>query len=165
MIGQQRVTSHLRRKHDLHVIWIHSRSICCLNSHTRRLVLARSGSPSRPLLLSLDECLGLICSLLGVQDRYLRYEGAMDQFGGRTVAGLPMNSPSFAILPPFFDSRKDAVEDMVNSAIKAVFPLAPDRMTKILEYCLASLAHHWPFLNEYKRFCCLVLVVSEQWCI
>ncbi|KAG6941619.1 hypothetical protein JG688_00018572, partial [Phytophthora aleatoria] len=32
----------------------------------------------------------------GVQDRYFRYESAGDQYLGRVVAGLPLNSSAFA---------------------------------------------------------------------
>ena len=39
----------------------------------------------------------------GVQDTYLRYEAAGDQYVGRVVSELPISSPKFAALPQRFD--------------------------------------------------------------
>ena len=44
-------------------------------------------------------CLRVGWSLGGVQDRYIRYESAGDQYLGRVVAGLPLNGSAFAALP------------------------------------------------------------------
>ena len=38
-----------------------------------------------------------------VQDTYLRYESAGDQYVGRVVSGLPLCSAKFSVLPPQFD--------------------------------------------------------------
>jgi hypothetical protein len=46
-------------------------------------------------------CIRAGWSLPGVQNTYIRYEAAGDMTVGRFVAGLPFESPSFAILPPF----------------------------------------------------------------
>ena len=51
----------------------------------------------------------------GVQGTYLRYEAAGDREVGRIVAGLPIDSPNFAILPPFFDDP-DA-RDLIKRAL------------------------------------------------
>ena len=48
-------------------------------------------------------------SLGGVQDRYIRYESAGDQYLGRVVAGLPLNGAVFALLPPHFVQNDDDV--------------------------------------------------------
>ena len=40
-----------------------------------------------------------------------------DQFVGRTVAGLPIDSPEFGILPPYFKAEHGS-SDMVDRAIK-----------------------------------------------
>ena len=42
-------------------------------------------------------------TLPGVQGTYLRYEAAGDMYVGRTVSGLPIDKPEFAILPPNFE--------------------------------------------------------------
>jgi len=42
----------------------------------------------------------------GVDGTYMRWEAAGDQFVGRTVSGLNINSPDFGILPPFFENEE-----------------------------------------------------------
>ncbi len=39
-----------------------------------------------------------------VKERYLQYEKAGDQYLGRVVSGLDVNSIDFAVSPPFFDT-------------------------------------------------------------
>ncbi len=41
-------------------------------------------------------------SLEGIDKRYVRYERAGDQYVGRILSGLNVNTPEFAFLPPFF---------------------------------------------------------------
>ena len=57
-------------------------------------------------------------TLGGVQNTYLRYEAAGDQYVGRTVAGLPLESPLFSILAPHFQEKDDIVE----KALHLMFP-------------------------------------------
>ena len=38
----------------------------------------------------------------GIQNTYMRYERASDQYLGRTLSGLPINHEEFALLPSFF---------------------------------------------------------------
>ncbi len=82
-------------------------------------------------------------SLGDVQDRYLRYESAGDQYVGRTVCGLPCDSASFCILPPHFPERPPSL----TNAIRVCFPNAPAMMAGILEHCLASIVYHRAFLT------------------
>lgn len=70
-----------------------------------------------------------------------RYEQAGDMFVGRTVAGLPLGSPDFSILPPHFIESQDDL-------VKACFPGAPVKIFRVLEMCLASAVWHLPFLKE-----------------
>ncbi|KAG6958584.1 hypothetical protein JG688_00010452, partial [Phytophthora aleatoria] len=65
--------------------------------HTNRKSGGSTGGPSIVRI-----CLHCGWSLGGVQDRYFRYESAGDQYLGRVVAGLPLNSSAFATLPPHF---------------------------------------------------------------
>ena len=46
-----------------------------------------------------------------IQDTYLRYESAGDQYVGRAVSGLPIHSAKFGVLPPEieFDCHLDDV--------------------------------------------------------
>jgi hypothetical protein len=39
-----------------------------------------------------------------VHDTYYRYEAAGDQFVGRAVCGLPVDSHMFSVLPPYFEN-------------------------------------------------------------
>ncbi|ETN22049.1 hypothetical protein PPTG_02102 [Phytophthora nicotianae INRA-310] len=105
---------------------------------------ACNGSTGGPSIVSV--CLRCGWSLGGVQDRYFRYEAAGDQFLGRVVAGLPVNSAQFASLPPHF---KDNNCPIVREGVISMFPaFAEDtRLQPILKLCLASLAYHYDFLS------------------
>ncbi|RHX99652.1 hypothetical protein DYB36_013962 [Aphanomyces astaci] len=76
-----------------------------------------SGSTSGPSVISV--CLRCGWSLGNVVERYMHYEKAGDQFVGRVVAGLPLNSAGYAQLPPHFISTDDAI---VASAVRCMFP-------------------------------------------
>ncbi|KAH9122174.1 hypothetical protein AeMF1_006420 [Aphanomyces euteiches] len=80
-----------------------------------------------------------------VLERYMHYERAGDQFLGRVVAGLPMDSTKFAQLPPHFPLVPSS---LVTTSIDIMFPhLARlTSMRLILSMCLASLVHHGPNL-------------------
>jgi len=77
----------------------------------------------------------------GVENRYLKYEAAGDQFVGRAVCGLPMTDHRFATLPPHFAVRQA-------HAVKTCFPMAPQSLSLVLEMCLASLLFHKAFLSS-----------------
>lgn len=81
----------------------------------------------------------------GVTDRYLRHDGAGDMHVGRTVAGLPFDSPRFAILPPRFSI--DSPPPCVHAAKRVCFPGLPAAVNGVGEFALASLVHHLPFLR------------------
>jgi hypothetical protein len=83
-------------------------------------------------------------SLEGIDKRYVRYERAGDQYVGRILSGLNVNTPEFAFLPPFFS----VVDDQVNEAISNCFPKAPEEMGTILRFCLASAVHHQDYLRR-----------------
>ncbi|KAH9148505.1 hypothetical protein AeRB84_008162 [Aphanomyces euteiches] len=78
-------------------------------------------------------------------ERYFRYEAAGDQFVGRIVAGLPINSGDFSVLPPHFGSGHDHDVDF---ALKTMFPSLANAgpMLGILRVLLASLVHHSNYL-------------------
>ena len=86
-------------------------------------------------------------SLGGVQNTYLRYQGAGDMFVGRTTAGLPIETAGFATLPPHFPDA----DEMVSDAVKMVFPKIPDNLRYVGEFCLASLVYHSNFLKKIMR--------------
>ena len=81
----------------------------------------------------------------GVHDTYFRYEAAGDQYVGRTVCGLPVESSDFALLPPFFKDNRHVL-----SGIEAAFGVSyPAHLRKVLEMCLASVVYHSAFLLDF----------------
>ncbi|ETP17505.1 hypothetical protein F441_08109 [Phytophthora nicotianae CJ01A1] len=80
----------------------------------------------------------------GVQDRYLRHDAAGDMFVGRTVTGLPILQPEFAVLPPHFA----AGAEIIQSAKRLCFPGLPESVEYVDEVALASLVYHIDFLRE-----------------
>ncbi|KAG9414613.1 hypothetical protein AC1031_021981 [Aphanomyces cochlioides] len=117
-----------------------------IGTHSIRKVVATyacSGTTGGPSIVSI--CLRCGWSLGNVMERYFRYEAAGDQFVGRIVAGLPINSGNFSALPPHFDVASD--DDVVN-AVKVMFPSLStvSSMVSILPLLLASLVYHSDFL-------------------
>ena len=80
----------------------------------------------------------------GVQDRYFRYEAAGDQYVGRTVSGLPLMQPQFAILPPCFKELTDLVDEVLIEC----FPNLPSSMKLVGEFCLASIIYDQSFIAQ-----------------
>lgn len=105
---------------------------------------AASGSTNGPSAIAI--CLRAGWTLGNVQDRYIRVESAGDMHTGRTVAGLPHDSGDFGTLPPFFVA--DADQSLIQSTLTLCFPQAPQSLTKVLEFCLASLVYHHAYLRQ-----------------
>ena len=80
-------------------------------------------------------------TLGGVQDTYLRYDGAGDMHVGRTVCGLPTDRPEFAMLPPHFVGVS---EDALSEALGLCFRTGERR--QMLEFALASVIYHKEFI-------------------
>ena len=97
-----------------------------------------TGGPSTPSIL-----LRGLWALEGLDKKYVRYEAAADQFIGRILAILDINSPDFAVLCPHFDR----VDEGVVAAVRECFPGAPLEFECVLVHCLASLV----FQREYLR--------------
>lgn len=106
---------------------------------------ACSGSTGGPSIVSV--CLRCGWSLGNVQDRYFRYEAAGDQYLGRVVAGLPINSSDFSILPPHFADQENPI---MTHCIEEMFPVLQSicHLNPILKLCLGSLVHHESFLRD-----------------
>lgn len=106
-------------------------------------------------------CLRAGWSLPGVQNTYIRYDAAGDQYVGRTVCGLPLlgKAGEFATMPARW--RDDAADvDVLTQAINASFPVvlsaaatpadydAFRKMTRALSLSmLAALVYHEPWLR------------------
>jgi hypothetical protein len=97
--------------------------------------------------------IGALCNRAGwtmgtVKDTYLRYEAAQDQFVGRVVAGLDVNSHKFSVSPPFFLSTETDFA-LVKADIGDLFPFpVMTNYMQLLTFCLASLIHSKNMLME-----------------
>jgi hypothetical protein len=80
----------------------------------------------------------------GMDKKYVRYEAAADQFIGRILAMLDVNSPNFAVLAPHFD----LIDNEVLQAVKDCFPNAADSLNSVLVNCLASLIFHQDYFHR-----------------
>ena len=117
-----------------------------IGSHSMRKgasTFAASGSTACPSSTAIHLRAGW--ALGGVQDRYLRYESAGDMFVGRTVSGLPIDSPDFDMLPPIFIG---ADAQLIKRALLIVFPNMPSKLNAIGEFAIASLVYHHQYLVD-----------------
>jgi hypothetical protein len=93
-----------------------------------------------------------------IQDTYLRYEAARDQYAGRVVCGLPLTSPKFAILPCQIDCSMDGSEQIVST----FFPSVPGKLHCMARLFSASILYHSHYLKNnlkpshpfYFKFIC-----------
>lgn len=108
-----------------------------------------SGSTAGPSFSAICQRAGW--KLGTVQDRYLKYERASDQYAGRVVCGLPQNEPAFGVLPPHFGASTPEVE--LQEAIDMCFPttLRDEQLQfqPILRMCLASLVYHSDWVLQH----------------
>jgi hypothetical protein len=85
-----------------------------------------------------------------VKESYLQYKKAGDQYLGRVVSGLDVNDVSFAVSPPYFESRiEDDVSEKINNLLKA-FTVGGGNLLgevfQVLYFCFASLCYHFDYL-------------------
>ena len=80
-----------------------------------------------------------------IQDTYLRYEAAGDQYVGRVVSGLPICSAKFAVLPPQFHN---VCETDLKNFITLSFPNFPQNLQHTAKLFLASLIYHYDELSH-----------------
>lgn len=108
-------------------------------------MFAFSGCIGGPSIVSV--CLLCDWSIDCVQDRYLRYDAAGDQYLGRVVAGRPLNKTNFSVLPPHFS---DTAYSLASYAVQLIFPKlsSTNHFSDILMLCLASLVYHAATLTE-----------------
>ena len=77
-------------------------------------------------------------SLGNVQDRYIFAGAGADQVVGRTVAGLPINTSDFAILPPHFSAADLAIlNDIGWNNIFSGYDRLPLGFQRVIPYLLA----------------------------
>ncbi len=70
------------------------------------------------------------------------------KFVGRTVSGLPNESPDFALLPAHFIEKTESV----SRALALCWPSIPAGLERVLEMCLAALVYHHDFLSIFCTF-------------
>lgn len=83
----------------------------------------------------------------GVQDTYVRYEAAADQFVGRVVCGLPLFSPLFAVVAPHFVVHDGQLKTAVRSCFPQFTGAALEALSPVLRFCLASVVRHREWLR------------------
>ena len=116
-----------------------------LGSHSVRKgagTYVTSGSTSCPSYAAV--CLRAGWKMKGVQDTYLRYDSAGDQYVGRTVAGLPITDPDFALLPPFIPRT----DEQIQAAVQTAFPNFPLALHGLQPFLLSALIYHRQFLRR-----------------
>lgn len=122
-----------------------------LGSHSARkgaCSYASAGSTVSPPIVSI--CLRAMWSMGQVKERYLQYEKAGDQYLGRVVSGLDVNSVAFAVSPPFFDADEE-MRVQIDTLLKGYLvggEHLPAGVYRIFYYCLASLCYHHEFLSS-----------------
>ena len=107
---------------------------------------AASGSANGPSFTAVS--LRARWTIGSVYEKYIRYERAGDQFCGRVLAGLPLGSPDFAVLPPHFP-RGNRVAAL---AVKSVFPrrlYEQQHLHPVLLHGLASIVFHSEWLLDH----------------
>ena len=103
-------------------------------------------------------CLRACWTLGGVNDRYIKYEKAGDQYVGRVVSGLPVLGKEFAVSPPHFDfsTCENEVEEerktfALNNWIKSRIPQeakSNESIFYLIKMCLSSFIYHREFLEK-----------------
>ena len=85
-----------------------------------------------------------------VLDLYWKYGDAQDCFCGRTLAGLPCDSPNFDILPPHFvyeDSEAKDATECIEEGIELCFGEQPRERLWLYSRLLPNLVYHMDFIN------------------
>lgn len=140
------VFSHLVK--SLEGLDYYSRQASELGTHSYRkgaVTYCASGYTSGPSLAAIS--VRAKWKLGGIQDKYLKYERAGDQFVGRVLSGLPQDSVKFAALPPHFEQGVIEVDDVIKYAFGAPVAAVPE-LKCVLRMLLASLVHHSDWLRE-----------------
>jgi hypothetical protein len=139
----ERYAKHLRKLSKQHAADLSAHGLCAddIGAHSARKGAATFASSACPSAAAVHLRAGW--ALGGVQDTYLRYDGAGDQYVGRCVAGLPIMSQEFALLPPHFVHSTNFTSATIKAAVTTCFgPHLPENMVCIAAACLASVVHH-----------------------
>lgn len=126
-------------------------------SHSNRkgsATYVTSGTPDGPGQVAVNLRGGW--TMTKVENSYFRFERAGDQFVGRTVAGLPIHSASFATLPPMFLEKTPEDTLFIENAMRTCFPFltnAESALFPVVKFALASVVYHsdWLLRNVPKN--------------
>ena len=90
-------------------------------------------------------------SMYGVTGTYHTWEAAGDQYVGRVLAGLNINSHTFAVQAPHFRDRAKNM-GLIQEGIELVYPGEPENGNSdwfnIAEHLLASLVYHHDYIVD-----------------
>lgn len=129
-----------------------------LGTHSCRkgvATMVAAGCTVSPPIVSL--CIRCGWVMGGVKDRYLKYEGAGDQYVGRCASGLDQLSKEFAISPAYFDhshiedemerlATKRKVTEWIEARLTNKANISPETGHLIL-MAFASLCYHRKYLE------------------
>ena len=111
---------------------------------------ASSGSTAGPSAAAVSLRVGWTQG--NVQDIYIKYEAAGDQYVGRLLCGLPVNSSDFATVGPRFvldGAAHDENTARINVFVQSCFlSRPPENWLAILTNCVASLLFHFDWLLD-----------------
>ena len=89
-------------------------------------------------------------SLGPVQDRYIFAGAGGDQVVGRAVAGLPVHSSDFAMLPPHFTPEgMERLREIGIGRLVTNFANYPEGIKSAVPHFIASVVYHHDFLTEH----------------
>ena len=83
-----------------------------------------------------------------IQDTYLRYKPAGDQYVGRVISGLPLYSTQFAILPPEVEVNcqdGNNVSMKKKDIVDIMFPELPSFLNSVAIHLSSSIIFHPDF--------------------
>ena len=107
---------------------------------------ASSGTTDAPSQMAINLRAGW--TMTKIEKTYFRFEKAGDQYVGRTVAGLPIHSAEFSILPPLWDEKSPAAQQCAAQVMQVCFPQVPEALHAVVKNCVASVVYHAPWLRE-----------------
>jgi len=89
-------------------------------------------------------------SLGNTQDRYIMGGAGEDQLCGRILAGLPLDSEDFAVLPPHFST--EGLNQLTSIGLGSIidgYDEYPQSFRRCVPYFLASVLYHLPTLHTW----------------
>ena len=110
-----------------------------------------TGSTVSPPMVSI--CLRAGWSMGPVKDKYIHYEKAGDQYFGRVLPRLNVNSPEFGVSPPYFEfnDTDTIIEEEIKAAIgnlivgnRRIYP----QILHLVKMSYASIYYHHRYLDE-----------------